>query len=869
MKLVSVELSDLRRFVDPVRIDGIGPGLNVLCAPNEFGKSTLFDALQALFFQPHRSKSREINALRPHVGGAPCVTVEVALNGTVYTLSKRWLAKAQATVHRGGTLVHQADDAEAFITSLVQAEGDGGPAGLLWVRQGLTRLEGDGDSTKDRDLAKAARRNLMTSVTGEVEALTGGRRMDKALARTREELARYVSLATGKAVKNGPLSDAEALVATLGAKKTELDGIARQLTEALARRREVVRTLTDLAAPQAALARQTRLDDATRRLDTAQRHAETLSSAAIALHSAELAQSTLTERLSALHRAQSACAKAASDLQLGQAAATAAQAATAQAEAALAPRAAHLAAARHAKACADSLLAEANRAMAQQAAIARRGDLTERLAKARDLAQRRGPLVKAATQGPDAKAIADLQALAQTAAVERALRDRSAAQISFHHLGPARVTTGGAAVPETPFPVLAETRFDMPGLGHFTLKPASASDSSALDRSQAALAAALSGLGAPDVAAAVALGAARADATAALRDLDGVLRSLAPLGITGLEADLAALPETAPLRADLPTLADAQKAADDASFALQAAESAYETARTEAERLRNAEARATVLADSLGTELGRTEAAVAAYGADPETTLLPQLASATAALGAARAHHDALVAAAPDLVAAKAAFDRARSIVDASQADIARLQSERTFLDTTINIRSGEGVMEDLADTETRLAAASETLASISFEVAVLRELAATLEAARDTARDRYFEPVLAELRPLLRILWPDAELRFDGESLLPTALVRDGRCEPLSILSGGTQEQIALLVRLAFARLLAARGQHAPIIFDDALVYTDDDRIEKMFDALHAQASGQQIIVLSCRQRAFRDLGGTTLSLRRAAAAP
>lgn len=188
---------------------------------------------------------------------------------------------------------------------------------------------------------------------------------------------------------------------------------------------------------------------------------------------------------------------------------------------------------------------------------------------------------------------------------------------------------------------------------------------------------------------------------------------------------------------------------------------------------------------------------------------------------------------------------------------------ERTKLDTAIQFQSGAGVMEELADTTTRLAAASETLATFAFEVAVLKELAATLDAAHNEARDRYFEPVLAELQPLLRMLWPDAELRFDGESLLPTALVRDGREEPLSILSGGTQEQIALLVRLAFARLLAARGHHAPIIFDDALVYTDDERIEKMFNALHAQASGQQIIVLSCRQRAFRDLGGMALAVR------
>ncbi|MEO1001386.1 MAG: hypothetical protein AAFW69_12420, partial [Pseudomonadota bacterium] len=116
--------------------------------------------------------------------------------------------------------------------------------------------------------------------------------------------------------------------------------------------------------------------------------------------------------------------------------------------------------------------------------------------------------------------------------------------------------------------------------------------------------------------------------------------------------------------------------------------------------------------------------------------------------------------------------------------------------------------------------------------------------------------------------LWEDAELRWSDDTLLPEALVRRGTEEPIDILSGGTQEQIAFLVRLAFARLLAASGRHAPLILDDALVYSDDDRIERMFDALQGAAEDLQILVLTCRQRAFRNLGAPTLSFRPAAAA-
>lgn len=75
-------------------------------------------------------------------------------------------------------------------------------------------------------------------------------------------------------------------------------------------------------------------------------------------------------------------------------------------------------------------------------------------------------------------------------------------------------------------------------------------------------------------------------------------------------------------------------------------------------------------------------------------------------------------------------------------------------------------------------------------------------------------------------------------------------------------REQLAVLTRLAFARLLASEGQPTPVILDDALVYSDDDRIERMFDALHRQGHDQQILVFSCRQRAFASLGGTMLHM-------
>ncbi len=249
-----------------------------------------------------------------------------------------------------------------------------------------------------------------------------------------------------------------------------------------------------------------------------------------------------------------------------------------------------------------------------------------------------------------------------------------------------------------------------------------------------------------------------------------------------------------------------------------------------------------------------------------EAELASQFAAADEKRGQAETDLKDAQSAAPDIAAAKAALTRAQSIEDAARNRIGELRPAIAALNERIRNAAGDAVEERLQETADKLEAAEARLARIAREVKVLERLQAALEGARLEARDRYFEPVAGELRPLLHLLWPDAELNWADDTLLPQSLIRNGQEETVDILSGGTQEQIALLVRLAFARLLSKDGRHAPVILDDALVFTDDDRIERMFDALHRQAGDLQIIVLSCRQRAFRDLGGKALSIASAA---
>jgi uncharacterized protein YhaN len=70
------------------------------------------------------------------------------------------------------------------------------------------------------------------------------------------------------------------------------------------------------------------------------------------------------------------------------------------------------------------------------------------------------------------------------------------------------------------------------------------------------------------------------------------------------------------------------------------------------------------------------------------------------------------------------------------------------------------------------------------------------------------------------------------------------------------------VLARIAFAELLIDQGKPAMLILDDALAYSDDERIERMFDMLARAATRTQILVLTCREDLFGRLGGTRLQL-------
>ena len=157
-----------------------------------------------------------------------------------------------------------------------------------------------------------------------------------------------------------------------------------------------------------------------------------------------------------------------------------------------------------------------------------------------------------------------------------------------------------------------------------------------------------------------------------------------------------------------------------------------------------------------------------------------------------------------------------------------------------IQVVSGGGLEERLGGARRRLDELERECGRYRREVETLDLLLRVLRDAERDAKERYVGPVLRRMRPYLQALFPGAELEID-DAFRITAVGRAGAFEPFERLSEGTREQLAILARLAFAELLADQGRPAVVVLDDALVFSDDQRIEQMFEILARAAESSR----------------------------
>ena len=869
MKISALRLFNVKRFAGRgVAIENVGDGVNVLCAANEFGKSTSFEALHALFFHRHSSVAGDIKSLRPYGGGNPLVEADISTEEGRFRITKQFLGGqcARVTDIASGRLVAQADEAENFIGNLIKG-GAAGPAGLIWVRQGVTGIEKRSRSEEDGE--RQVRANLLEAVQGEVEAITGGRRMAEIMQATEEALSEFIT-AKGRPKSGGRYAMAIADRARLAAEESRLLGEVSALRAALDERTTITRRLAELDTAEGKRERRQATEKAQAAFDAAKAHGDKLKAAekdlTVARERRDAANGEFKAFRSALEKAVDLNARL--------------REAERRRDEESQRRSDAIAAVEQADAKADAaeadvqemrrVLARLDAALKAREASEQHGRLVQQLNEAEELrrAIEQGEASLALVAIP-ADAIGELRKLEIEIEKLRALEEtaRPSVSVAYEAGASATVTMDGNPLADGEARSYnRQARLAVPGLGTIMLRSNRPAPTDAgLHKAEATRQTLLASMGADSLSQAEERQVRAQQVDRELQELRGRLSSLAPKGLTHLRQEVAACQpagdEVLELKADPAQVGAALAEAEERRKLARLAQKEAGPQRATADEAFIAAKTAVAALDGERTGIEATLGPRDKRG-ERERILGEALGECERAVAMAEAHVDGLRAAVFDLASAEAALNRARSVEEGAEKEIGRLREALAGLNGTIAARSDEAVEEKWRETVERLSAAQADVEAYGKEVAVLQRLSSALETARSDARDLYLKPVMTELKPLLGLLFDDISIIFDEKTLLPQSISRNGLAEEVDRLSGGMREQLSVLTRLAFARLLAQAGRPAPVILDDALVYSDDDRIEKMFDALHRQSKDQQVIVFSCRQRAFQQLGGNTLHM-------
>ncbi|GGY51047.1 AAA family ATPase [Parvularcula lutaonensis] len=863
MRINAIRLRNVRRFgPEGIALEDLAPGLNVLTAPNEFGKSTLLDALRFAFFVKDSSREQKTaGSLRSH--GAtddPFVEVAFEAGGERYRLAKRFAEGRKGSMTRlellsgGASLL--GDDADDRLKALLGADKmQAGPTGLLWV--------GQGDSlrsivTQDKTSATREQAETMASLlAGEVSAISGSDDARKVAAAATEALKALETPKNRKAT--GKLAEAEAIVGALRqrlqAAQARVDRSAKLRDELAAKRAE----LASLDDPEDAARRRAELAEAEKRAADGERLRSERG------HTEELIERDRLEQQRAEERRQELADKVKRLSELRKTAGMAAHAldgleqdrgmAKKDREAARRKRAA----AQEQSAVIREKLDRWQRIDNARRARSERKQLLDNLDAAQQAAKSLVEIEQVASQPP-----IDLNRLREAEqAVDRAEARLSAAspELTVESGGP--VSVDGVEVGAGQGArISGEGRISVAGTVMTLALPGREALREEVQTAKANRDRLFSEMNVTSLSEAQDREDARIRAGAMRDAARRELRRLAPDGIDALRVRIGTLEEGASEGA----------APDEGRPELeQALLKAAEAERAAAEEERRLSEILDQLADkrtqaALELEVMRREAAAldADLGDEAEQEasrkkLDEEIAAVESRIGARRLQIEAIEKALRDVKRAEKDVERLRGVEANERRRSESLGKDIVRIETELKGLYADGVEAELAELADELAIAEQRLAKLQERRGALRLIVDLIAEEEETRRETIVAPVMKALDPMLERVFGDARLRFDSE-WNPEKLERPGQPEDVRSLSAGTREQIAILTRLAFARLMAERGNPMPVILDDALGYADDSRARKLFGVLHEVAEETQIIVLTCHDRLFRDLGGQGL---------
>lgn len=879
-------------FAAPTRIEGLGPGVNILSAQNEAGKSTIFKAIRACLFERHNTRNQDVLALATTGRSLPVtVTLDFEHDGERYKLTKSFLKSPKAVLRQEGKAIardREANDEAWRLLGIAPGSGrsvDEAAFGLLWVAQGK--------SLTVPQPTEAATTALNEAIQQEIDKLSGGERAPTVLQSLKTDLYNLVTEKRNEPKTGGPY---DAALKQLQNFNTELEDVKGKL-------RELDDQITELTSKRS---EHKKLDDPLEneringKLEAARQALRQGKEVLRLLREAEkdeqLADSALTAAKTALNDLRERARRIASDRKEMY-----------EIEEELCPLQEREREAREKIKTAEQAVKkiDVEQAKLQQrlgqlnsmASVVEKAEqkpqLQQRVYELRELQEK---LIQNRRDLDENRVTAEV--IEKLNRIERdlnRLKDRMEAAAPQVEVELGSSATGQVWIGEEELTENASLRAMEPlairvgELATITVSPPAGADGSDLKdqkRLKGELERLLADFGATtseDIhrehirrqnlelgreainTQMAALGVVEeelaAEAEKILEKLQQVDRSVNKILD---DYSLAALPALQEINSEKQLVSESQGEASRERKAFEGKISAHNKKLNETIR-------------NLGAARGKKEATQGRL--DAELLALPDgdrerlISEARKAFEKANQKYERMAATLKERQRQAPTDEKIegfRSQVQKLKQDqkdrhskIEELNTAIARLEGGIESTGGDGLGEKEQTFREQRDLVCREVKRHKRRIATLGLLAETIEDCRRERRERLHAPLLEHLQPFLHDVFPSAELKL-GDGFAVEGLKRDGpNPENFEQLSDGTKEQIAVLVRLAMGAMLCKRGQQAPVILDDALVFSDDTRIEQMFNALTRAGENQQVIIFTCRSRTFETLGGCRLSIR------
>lgn len=201
-------------------------------------------------------------------------------------------------------------------------------------------------------------------------------------------------------------------------------------------------------------------------------------------------------------------------------------------------------------------------------------------------------------------------------------------------------------------------------------------------------------------------------------------------------------------------------------------------------------------------------------------------------------------------------LNNARAASRRALEDLQRNQEDEMNLRVSLELRGERGLYTRLGEARGEVRRLQREYERSESRARAAQLLYERFAERRRESRRRYTAPLREQIEKLGRIVFGSTFGIELDDDLKAARRTLHGVTLDMDHLSAGAREQIGLLSRLACAIIVGTGGEGAPVVIDDALGWSDPDRLEGMGAAIDTAGVQCQIIVLTCTPGRYAHVG-------------